>query len=386
MKIQQVKSIKSRDKILDSLRGVAILGVVLIHSKNFAIMGMAELSVPEVQFLSDLSDFGMYGVELFFLISGYLISKLYPRDNHSKKGDTKRFFQKRILRIWPLWIVFSTTGFLIGILGFENGLYNPWGFVFSDYESNLTPVHHPVVALVVTLLFLGFITPLLWVVVPGGWSIQNEMANYILYAFLRGQSLRVVLFTLLVLGVAQTVSYVVQLNPYHPLEVLGRLNAFSSACFFFFGVALQNFFTQTSKPKPFVSELNGRLNLALLTTVLLLLISNPLTFGNTFGAMGFISTALLVCLVLNRLGIDGPLVTLGRLSYFVYYFHFVALYLFAEEIWGYAKVALGLPPLAFQAVLTFSFVGLCFVSSVPLAALSWRFIEKPLISLGQGPR
>lgn len=383
MRREQSTSSPRREKFIDTLRGLAIVGVVLIHSKNFAVMGMTELGVPETKFLSDLSDFGMYGVELFFGISGYLISGLYPRGTHSRHWATKRYLLKRFLRIWPLWIIFSLLGFLIGLQAIEDSLYSPWAFVFADYGSNLTPIHQPLTGLLLTILFLGFVSPLLWGVVPGGWSIQNEMANYVLYALLRRRRLRVALWTLFALGFTQTLSYILQLGPYHPLEVLGRLNAFSSACFFFFGVVSQILITSTENQKDFVNELKEKTNLILFATVLLLLILNPLTFGNAIGAMGFIFVAFLFGILLNKMGVDGPLAILGRLSYFIYFFHFAVLYLFADTIWSYSKGFIALAPIAFQAVLTLTFVALCFLMSTPLAALSWRYIEKPIINLGE---
>jgi peptidoglycan/LPS O-acetylase OafA/YrhL len=380
---EQSTPIPGREKFIDTLRGLAIVGVVLIHSKNFAVMGMTELGIPETKFLSDLSDFGMYGVELFFGISGYLISGLYPRGTHSRYWATQRYLIKRLLRIWPLWIIFSFLGFLIGLQAVKDSLYNPWSFVFADYGSNSTPIHHPLAGLLLTILFLGFLSPLLWGVVPGGWSIQNEMANYFLYALLRRRSLRAVLWTLVSLGLAQSLSYIVHLDAYHPLEVLGRLNAFSSACFFYVGVVFQILLSSGENQKDFVNELKEKPNLILFATILLALIVNPLTFGNAIGAMGFILVAVLFGLFLNRLGADGPLAILGRLSYFIYFSHFAVLYLFADPIWSYSKGLSALAPIAFQAVLTFAFLALCFLVSTPLAALSWRYIEKPIIHLGE---
>ena len=57
---------------IDGLKGVAILGVILIHC------GGASLPFP----LSNVGDAGKYGVQLFFLISGYLAFLSYA--NHNK--------------------------------------------------------------------------------------------------------------------------------------------------------------------------------------------------------------------------------------------------------------------------------------------------------------
>lgn len=218
--------------LLDTLRGIAIIGVVLIHSKNFAVMGMTQFGVPEVEYLSSVSDFGMYGVELFFAISGYLISMLYPRSAVSlAPWSLKSYFARRFARIWPLWALFATLGFAVGISKFENDFYTPWDAVLADTSSPAALLHDPVIGLLLSLLFLGFLSPLLWGVVPGGWSIQNEIANYAIYAALRRRSLRVFIVVLFCLGVLQSCSYFITGDPYSPLEVFGRLNVFSSLCF-----------------------------------------------------------------------------------------------------------------------------------------------------------
>lgn len=62
---------------LDGLRGIAILGVLAVHSYG-AIVG------------------GWLGIDLFFVLSGYLITSALRRD-----GSLLRFYGRRISRIWP---------------------------------------------------------------------------------------------------------------------------------------------------------------------------------------------------------------------------------------------------------------------------------------------
>jgi peptidoglycan/LPS O-acetylase OafA/YrhL len=58
---------------LDHWRGVAALGVMVFHS--FGAVRIAGQSVhPSIQWLKWLSDFGWFGVHLFFVISGYCIA------------------------------------------------------------------------------------------------------------------------------------------------------------------------------------------------------------------------------------------------------------------------------------------------------------------------
>ena len=74
---------------LDGLRGVAILLVVLYH--NFGFIKQ--------------SFFGWLGVDLFFVLSGFLITSILLNEL-GKPGYLRNFFIKRILRIFPLYYLF----------------------------------------------------------------------------------------------------------------------------------------------------------------------------------------------------------------------------------------------------------------------------------------
>jgi peptidoglycan/LPS O-acetylase OafA/YrhL len=71
---------------LDGLRGLAILLVVLYHNFGF---------IPQ-------SNFGWLGVDLFFVLSGFLITNILIAGQNNP-GFLKKFFFRRILRIFPLY-------------------------------------------------------------------------------------------------------------------------------------------------------------------------------------------------------------------------------------------------------------------------------------------
>jgi peptidoglycan/LPS O-acetylase OafA/YrhL len=85
---------------LDGLRGVAILCVVAFHTLNTA---------PHATFLDDLvvhaADVGWMGVDLFFVLSGFLITGILI-DERKRPAYFKTFFSRRVLRIVPVYVVF----------------------------------------------------------------------------------------------------------------------------------------------------------------------------------------------------------------------------------------------------------------------------------------
>ncbi len=71
---------------LDGLRGIAILLVVLFHNFSF----------------SNYLFFGWLGVDLFFVLSGFLITDILIK-SVGKAGYLRKFYLRRMLRIFPLY-------------------------------------------------------------------------------------------------------------------------------------------------------------------------------------------------------------------------------------------------------------------------------------------
>src|ERR1700733_3368995 len=82
---------------LDGLRAVAISFVLLGHASHTALFPQAWKSV-----LARLPALGHFGVELFFVISGFVIT--HSLANEERDNDTvslRAFYVRRVLRILP---------------------------------------------------------------------------------------------------------------------------------------------------------------------------------------------------------------------------------------------------------------------------------------------
>lgn len=120
---------------LDGLRAIAILGIVLYHMFPDAVRG------------------GYLGVTMFFVLSGYLLSRTGVESLARGSWSTPAFYQKRIRRIYPalLWVLALTLlalrlwlpDSLVGIRGELGSIlfgYENWHQILEsqDYFSRIT--------------------------------------------------------------------------------------------------------------------------------------------------------------------------------------------------------------------------------------------------------
>lgn len=107
-----------RNQSLDVLRGVAILMVIGFHALYW------QESLLHNRLAIAIAEIGWSGVDLFFVLSGFLISGLLF-DDYRKNGslNLKRFWFRRAFKILPpLYVFLGTEVILISIYG----LRVPW--------------------------------------------------------------------------------------------------------------------------------------------------------------------------------------------------------------------------------------------------------------------
>jgi peptidoglycan/LPS O-acetylase OafA/YrhL len=122
-----------RIRALDGLRGIAILLVLFSH-----LTPDVALRVKAFEWVRKAAVAGWVGVDLFFVLSGYLITGILLR-RKSRPDYFKTFYARRILRIFPLYFAMLIVVFLIlpaiGILhspGFEiMQRHQAWNWLFS---------------------------------------------------------------------------------------------------------------------------------------------------------------------------------------------------------------------------------------------------------------
>lgn len=147
-------AIPARLAWLDLLRGIAALFVALHHVTYYFTPRMRANMV-------DLFDPGLYGVLVFFLVSGYIIPSSLERHGH-----VRRFWISRLTRIYPLLVLACAICVLPAVLGVR------------ELRAGL-PAYEPVTAVLAHLTMLQDV-----LAVPNVigvmWTLSYEMAFYLL--------------------------------------------------------------------------------------------------------------------------------------------------------------------------------------------------------------
>ena len=100
---------KYRVKEIDLLRFLAALSVVFFH---YTFRGYAadSLSIMPYPFLAPIFKYGYLGVELFFMISGFVVLMT------ASKGGLREFFVSRVVRLYPAFWACCTITFIFSLL------------------------------------------------------------------------------------------------------------------------------------------------------------------------------------------------------------------------------------------------------------------------------
>lgn len=143
---------------LDFLRGVAVLMVIFLHGFFWTVTNFSNLSyfTGLQKFLISFTQVGWLGVQLFFILSGFLITGILL-DNKNRSNYFSKFYTRRALRILPAYIALLV---LLKIFGVAQ-----WPF------------------LIISLLFLPNFSAFFGIPMQYGplWSLGVEEQFYLLW-------------------------------------------------------------------------------------------------------------------------------------------------------------------------------------------------------------
>jgi exopolysaccharide production protein ExoZ len=136
---------------LQLLRAIAVMMVVCLHGYNI-LLKYNNISIPTFKLL----EYGAYGVDIFFVLSGFIIFYIHSKDigNNQKLG---KFLYKRTVRIIPIyWIL--TVVFIV-LTKFNHSLFSIFMSLFLIPEKS-----QPIIGV--------------------AWSLRHEMFFYLMFSLL----------------------------------------------------------------------------------------------------------------------------------------------------------------------------------------------------------
>lgn len=98
-------------KSLDAIRTIAFFSTFLAHS--FRTENSAILNSTLFKAIDYIKETIGFGVPIFFVLSGFLITYLILKDQEKERFTIKNFYIKRVLRIWPVYFAVVIFGFFI---------------------------------------------------------------------------------------------------------------------------------------------------------------------------------------------------------------------------------------------------------------------------------
>ncbi len=351
---------------IDGLRAIAVGSVVLAHAQ-----------IPGF-------DGGFLGVDIFFVISGYLITGILLKDANLGRLSLLRFYERRIRRIVPALVVLLAASTLAATV-----LFSP--YELRDYANSLLAA----TAFISNLFFMvgtDYWSPRYEVPLLHLWSLSVEEQFYLIYPFFlawmsrRPRQLTCTLIALCIasFGLSELLAEVLPKNTFW--EVFPDFEP-GTAAFYFTGSRAWELLLGAVAARPSARATQvwhrlgtrGREALAaaglLLVIVSIWLFNRHTAWPGLHALMPCSGTALLLALhannrtLVSRVLSVRPLVHVGLISYSLYLWHWPLFEFFRRWV-------LRTPTPAEYAALI--------VLSCAAAWLSWQFVERPFRRSGGG--
>jgi peptidoglycan/LPS O-acetylase OafA/YrhL len=343
---------------IDGLRAIAVMSVVFFHAGFPAFQG------------------GFVGVDVFFVISGYLIASLILREHESGSFSLRHFYERRARRILPALFLVIACSLPIALTLLPPGAFQAFSrsivstvLIFSnvhfyresgyfDQSAELKPLLHTWSLSVEEQFYVVF--PLAFVLVlkhARPWATPVLVTGCVM-------SLLYAQFGGLLQGATGT-------GIFHPPP--GSFFLLPSRAFeLLLGASVGAHLAERGKqahaqatPRHQAASLTGLLMIAM--AVALFDAQSPMPGLMSLVPAGGAALFILTCRpgsLAHRLCSMRPMVGLGLISYSLYLWHQPAL--------AFARIAAGEPDTGAKILLIFALIG--------LSVVSWRYVEQPVRS------
>jgi len=367
-----MKIAKKRIPELDGVRGIAILMAMSFHIPPHAALFFDS---PLAKFFYSISQMGWAGVDLFFVLSGFLITNILL-EKKGQKNYFRNFYMRRVLRIFPVYYLCLTILFIAGFYdstatGESNSSIMLW---FYSY------MHNWLFALGSgQVLYFGHF-----------WSLAIEEQFYLFWPFVvyyADQKLLTKIGGIAIVGALLLRIYFVfiqgqtsLINTFPYFSTVARIDSL------LIGAMVAIGFRSITSIEGLTKDAQKGLALSAIIVMACILVqpASPLYNNGAMLTVGFsglaLLTAALIILLLNknesnfarRIFRSRILTFFGKYSYALYVFHWPVTSYFVEYF--LKKGYQGFVPWVV-------FIVGAFTITLILALLSWNLMEKPILGL-----
>lgn len=325
---------------IDGLRAVAVLPVIFFHGGFEIFSG------------------GYVGVDVFFVISGYLITNIIAGEIRAGRFSLLNFYERRIRRIMPALVLVTAAcipaaaiwmipgqqeDFARSVVAVFFFVSNVYFWRESDYfaaEAEEKPLLHT-------------------------WSLAVEEQFYVIFPLLLLLALprfrEAVVFWLLAVG---TLASFALAEVFSDIHAVASFYLLPTRLWELAAGALCALYLSARTQKP--SELLAALGLVLILAAILLL-DDRVRYPSVYALLPVVGTVLIILhagsgTLTGRLLSTRLLVGIGLVSYSAYLWH--------QPLFAFARIrSYSDPPVALMLALS--------AATLVLAGLSWKFVEQP---------
>lgn len=344
---------------LNGLRAIAAIAVVLTHTTlalgefnlDPHIFGTFQDGNPKGFWL------GSYGVRIFFVLSGFLITYLLQVEKEFQPINIKKFYLRRILRIWPLYYLYLTIAVTtIIILNLNLNLTSLYLYIF--YTANIPQI------IGTTLPFLVHY-----------WSLGVEEQFYLFWPWFNKKNKHYTI-TIISIVIFAILASKVWLHFYYPNTLFER--AIDVTPFHCMLIGALGAILYKKEDKFFLRITDNKLTQGICWFIILLVLLNKYHLASVIDNE-IISVVGLV-IIIGQIRITNRIINLevhvlnflGKISYGIYVIHPLVIFMFAETIGQ-----VNLPAFYKYLVVFIVILG----TTILISYFSYTYFEKNFLSL-----
>jgi len=357
--------------LLDTTRFIAFIPVFLTHC--FITSNPAIENSNWFQQITHFLDFGLLGLDYFFVLSSFLITRLIIDERQQfKTFSFKLFFIRRSLRIWPLYFLMVAIGFISLYAGLINTPL-PSLIHFVSFTLNLYIAEHGYNF----LFFLVFL-----------WSISVEEQFYIFWGIILNTASKINA-RYFQYCIPVTASLLIALSLWYRYahsddELKLYFHTFSVTANFGIGILLAYLSAYSNWFIPLFKKMSYKLIAFLFIILLLSVCTYTIVFTNPFTILferayfSFLFALIIAVLCYSSIipslqKLFNPFDYLGKIALGLYFYHGIFLTIYGKLMLQFPIAEKAWQVMALNPLIMLTLSILC-------ASLSYNYFEKPILA------